>query len=95
MPGSLFVVNSWSIEAYLDWKLCFHETAAIIFVPQPIFFNKNFESLFNNVLGQDGIICEDVGWWSGFNKVDDRIYDVDIGLHDIVEGMGSNNQVST
>ena len=58
-------------------------------------FNKKCESLFKNFLGQDSLICDDVGWWSGFNKGDDSIYDVDIRLHNIVEVMGSDNQVYT
>ena len=57
------------------------------------FFTKNFDSLFNTILGQDGIICDGVGWWSGSNKGGNRIYDVDIGLCNIVEGMGDNSQV--
>ena len=48
------------------------------------FFTKNFESLFNTLLGQDGLICDDVGWWSGLNKGGDIIYNVDIGFGDIV-----------
>ena len=56
------------------------------------FFTKKVESLFNNVLCQDGIICDDVGWWSGFNKVRDGVDNVDIGIGNIMEGTGSNNQ---
>ena len=37
------------------------------------FFTKNFDTLFNNVLGQDGTICDDVGWWGGLNKDVDSI----------------------
>ena len=44
-------------------------------------------SLFNNVLGQDGLICYDVDWWSEFNRGGNIIYNVDMGLCDIVEGM--------
>ena len=58
------------------------------------FFTKTFEYLFNNALGQDGIVCDDVGCCSGINKGDDSIYDVDIGLREILEGMGANNQVA-
>ena len=57
------------------------------------FTPKQVESLFNNVLGQDGIICDDVGWWSGFNEGGDSIEDIAIGLGYIVEFMGTNNQV--
>ena len=76
-------------------QLCGHETAAIIFVMKPRILIKKCESLFKNFLGQDSLICDDVGWWSGFNKGDDSIYDVDIRLHNIVEVMGSDNQVYT
>ena len=57
------------------------------------FLTQNFESLFNNVLFQDGLICDDDVWCSGLNKGGDIIYDVGIGLHGIVEGMGSNKHV--
>ena len=49
--------------------------------------------MFNTRIFQDGLICDDVVWWSRFNKGGDSIYKVDIGLHDIVEGMESNNEV--
>ena len=45
-------------------------------------------------MGQDGIMCDDVDYWSGFNKCGDWIDNVDIGLCNIVEGMRTNNQVS-
>ena len=54
----------------------------------------NFDSLFNTVLGQDGLIFYDVGWCSGFNNGCDVIDNVDMGLGDIVKGMGTNNQVA-
>ena len=57
------------------------------------FFTKTFESLFNTVLGQDGLIFDDVGWWSGLNKGNNIIYDVDIILPDILEGMGDKNLI--
>ena len=69
-----------------------NETDETLFILQPLLFTKNLESLFNNVLGQYGLICDNVGWWSGFNKCGDRIYDIDMGLSEIVEFMGSNNQ---
>ena len=62
---------------------------------QPWLFFKNIEYLFNNVLGKDGLICDDVGWWSGFNKGGNSINGVGIGLNDIVEGMGTNNQITS
>ena len=49
--------------------------------------------MFNNVMVQDGLICDDVGWWSEINKGGDRIYDIDIVLCDILEGMWANSQV--
>ena len=42
--------------------------------------------MFDTVLRQDSLICDDVGWWSGFKKYGDYIDDVDIGLGNIVEG---------
>ena len=57
------------------------------------FFPKIFESLFNNVLDQDGTIFDDVGWWSRLNKHGDSLYGIDIGLCDIVGDMGANYQV--
>ena len=74
-------------------QLCGHENATIIFILQPRLHSKNFESLFNTLLGQGGFICDEVGWWSGFNKGFDIINVFDVGLHNIVEGMGTNNQV--
>ena len=59
------------------------------------FLSKSFESLFDTVLGKDGIICDDVGWWIGFNKGSDSIDDVDIDLVNITEGTGTNNQVDS
>ena len=41
------------------------------------------------------IICDDAGWWGGFKKVGNSIYGIHIGLCDIVEGMGTNNQVDS
>ena len=55
---------------------------------------KTFESLFNTVLGQDGLIFDDVGWWSGFNKGCDIVHGVDIGIGKIVEGVGTKKQVA-
>ena len=52
------------------------------------------ESLFNTIMGKDSPICIDVGWWSGFNKGGNIIYNVVISLHVIVEVIGNNNQVS-
>ena len=54
---------------------------------------KNFEYLSNNVLGQDGLICDDVGCRRGFNKGGDKIYDVGLDHNKILEGMVYNNQV--
>ena len=84
MPGSFFVVHSRGPEASLDRQVCGHESAANILVLQPHLVYQNFESLFNTVLGQDSFIFDEVGWWSGFKKGGNRIYDVDIGLFDIL-----------
>ena len=48
--------------------------------------------MFNTVLGQDGLICDDVGWQSRLNKGGGRIYDVGIGILETMEGTGSSNQ---
>ena len=53
------------------------------------FFTKNLESLSNNVLGKDGLTCDDVGWWIGFNKGGNIIYDVDIGILQHCRGYGN------
>ena len=58
------------------------------------FFTKNLESLFNTVLGQDGIICNGVGLWSGFTKCGNSIADVGIGFCNNMEGTGTNNWVA-
>ena len=95
MPVSVLGVCIWDLEASLARQFCGHETAAIIFVLYPHIFTKKFDSLFNTVLVQDGLIFDDdVGWLSGFNKVGDSIDNIDIGLRDILEDIGTNNQVS-
>ena len=53
--------------------------------------SKDFESLFDNVLGKDGLILNDVVWWIGPNISGNGIGDVDIGLGKIMEGMGTKN----
>ena len=45
-------------------------------------------------MGQDGLVFDDVGWWRGFKNGGDSIYDIYIGLCEIVEVMGINNYVS-
>ena len=55
------------------------------------FFTNNLEALFNTELGQDGLVCDDIGWLSGFKKGGNRIDDVDIGFWNAMEGMGTNN----
>ena len=57
------------------------------------FLSKTFDSLFDTVFGWYGILCDDVGWWSGFNKGRDGVDKVDIGIGVIMEGTGTNNQV--
>ena len=66
----------------------------LFFTEASPFFPKNFESLFNTLLGQDSLLFDDIGWWSGFNKGGDIIYGVNVGLHGIVEGIGTNNRVA-
>ena len=75
----------------MDQQLCGHGTAATIFVLQPRIFTKKIESLFNNVMVQGGIICDDVGWWVGFNKGGNSIDDVAIGFCNTVEVMRTSN----
>ena len=54
---------------------------------------KSFDSLFDTVLGQDGLICDCVGWWSEFNKVGDGVDYINIGLGNITEGAETISQV--
>ena len=44
-------------------------------------------------MGTDGLICGDIGWWSGFKKGIDGFGDFGRGLGGIMEGMGTNNWV--
>ena len=46
-------------------------------------FTKKIKSLFSTVLGQYGLIFDDIGWWSGISKGGDSTYDIDTGLNDI------------
>ena len=73
-------------------QLCGHESAGFYLVLHPRLFFKTYKSLFNTILGQYGIISDDVGWCIGFNKGGDMIYNVDIGLRVILMGVGNNNQ---
>ena len=68
-------------------------------------FYQKLKSLFNNSLDQDGLICDkfcwwsalifdDVGWWSGFNKVGNIIDDLCIGFLNTLEGIITNNKVA-
>ena len=50
--------------------------------------------MFNALLGKDVLICDDVSWWIKFNKGVDSIYDIAIGILNIVESMRTNNQVA-
>ena len=52
---------------------------------------KEHEYLFDNVLRQDGLICDDVGWWSGLEKGGNIINNVDVGFCNTVKFIGSNN----
>ena len=92
MTGSSFIVHSWGLEAYLAQQLYNCGTYGNISVLQPcLFLTKNIESLFNTVLGQDSLICDDVGWWGGFKKGGNSIDDADIGFCNTMEVMGTNN----
>ena len=71
-------------------QFCVHETVSIIFHCSLAFFFKNVESIFDTVLGKDGIICDDVGWWSGFNKVSNIINNVGIGFCNTMNFIGTN-----
>ena len=66
----------------------------IIFALKPQFFSKDLKYLFDTVLGQDGMIFDDVGWWSRFNKGKNGVDNFGIGLEKIMEGTGTNNQVA-
>ena len=70
------------------------ETVATVFVLQPSIFSKYLKYLIDAVLGNDGFICYDVGWWGKFNRGSNGVNGVDIGHGDIMEGTGTNNQVS-
>ena len=78
----------------MDKQLCGSETVAIIFSLQPCLFSKDLKSVFDAVLGQDGLIFDDVGWWIRFKKVSDGVDGIDIGHGNVVEGTGTKNQVS-
>ena len=95
MLGSSLVVKKWGRNASLDWQLWSHENVEILFALQPYFFVKFVDFLFDNVMFQDGLICDDVGLCSEFNKFWDGIVDIDIVLGDITEGTGTNNKVYT
>ena len=75
-------------------NLCDHGNSTIFLYCSLDFLNQKLESVFNTVLGQDGIICDDVGWWSGFNKGGNIIDAVDIEFWNTVEGMLTNNEVA-
>ena len=57
-------------------------------------FFKYLKSVFDAVLGQDGLIFDDVGWWIRFKKVSDVVDGIDIGHGNVVEGTGTKNKVS-
>ena len=58
------------------------------------FLSGDLKSLIDDILGQDGFICDDFGWWSRFNKSSNGVNDVDIGHVEIMEFVGTNNQVA-
>ena len=53
--------------------------------------SKYLEYLLDAVLSQDGLIDDDVDWWSWFEKISNIINNVDIGFCNTVEFIGSNN----
>ena len=53
------------------------------------------KSLLDAALVQNGLICDNVGWCSRFNKSSDGVDDVGIGHVNIMEGTGTNKQVDT
>ena len=58
------------------------------------FLSKTFEHLFDTAWGQDSLVCDDVGWWSGFKTFSDGVDDVSIGIGEIMGGTGTNNKVT-
>ena len=61
-----------------------------LFSTAALTFTKILESLFSIVLFKEGLICDCVGCWIGFNKVEDIIDDVEIVFFNTVESMGPN-----
>ena len=66
----------------MDRQIYVCETVAIILHCTLTFLSKYLISLLDALLVQDGLICDDVGWCSRFNKVGDVVDDVDIGHGD-------------
>ena len=58
------------------------------------FLSEDLKSLLDDILGQDGFMCDDVSWWRRFNKISDGVNDVDVGHVEIMEFVGTNNQVA-
>ena len=58
------------------------------------FLFEYLKSLLDIVLLQYDLICDDVSWCSRLNKVSDGVNNFDIGHGEIMEGTGTNNQVS-
>ena len=94
MKGCFLFVHKLGQDNFLDQQLCSHEKVAVIFALQPFLFPKNFQSLFYTILGPYGIICDDVGWCSDFNKGIDGVDKFVKLLGDITEGMVTNNRVA-
>ena len=59
------------------------------------FLFRYSNSLFDIVLGKDGLICDDVFLQSRLKKYSYGVDDVDICLGNIMEVTGTNNQVDT
>ena len=79
----------------MDQKLCSHESVEIISHCSLISFLKELMSLMDALLGKDGIICDDVGWRSRFNKGSNGVDVVNIGHGDIMQVTGTNYWVAT
>ena len=67
-----------------------------IYMYPPSYFpkiTKYLEYFFDTLLHQDGLICDDVGWWSGFKNVGNSIYNFGVGFCNTVKFIGANNYI--
>ena len=58
------------------------------------FLSKYLKALLDDLLSQDGLICDDIGWCSRLKISSNRVNGIYIGLGDIMEGTGTRNQVA-